>query len=556
MTAPPTQLDDATPLRPLAEVWSIAWPTVLTMTSYPIMQFVDKLMVGQVGPLEVAAQGNGGIWSFTPIAFAFGVLTVVNTFVSQNLGAGRAKEGPKYAWAAIWLSVLAWLFVLLPWAAMLEHVFTFIHRPQVDRLLASLSTLPADAAATVRAELDDLDRLVTLETEYGRILLVGALVLMMGKGIHHYFFGLHRPKVVTLSALCGNLTNVLLNYTLIFGADGLVIPTASGGLTLPGVPGVPALGLRGAAIGTVIGTLVEVAIPLAIFLGPRMNASLASRSVWKPRLGPMRDLIRIGWPAAVQFGNEIVCWSIFMSVLVGLFGTNHQTAGWIVLSYMHLSFMPAVGFSVAVTSLVGKYIGAGEPDTAVNRARLGLAISVVYMTICGAALYFFREPMVRWFIGGGEVTAAETEAIVVIGAKLMICAAIFQTVDAFGIVYTGALRGAGDTVWPGVVTIIYSWSLIVGGGWAMTVLWPQLESVGPWIGASVYIVLFGVTMAWRFESGRWRSIRLLGDIEADAARRMPPAPALPASEADAVARDIAPELGEAAVEREDDPAAR
>ena len=73
-----------------------------------------------------------------------------------------------------------------------------------------------------------------------------------------------------------------------------------------------------------------------------------------------------------------------MSLLVGSFGPDHTTAGWIALSYMHLSFMPAVGFSVAVTSLVGKYIGAKRPDVAVSRARLGIGMSMVYMTICAA----------------------------------------------------------------------------------------------------------------------------------------------------------------------------
>ena len=86
----------------LHEVWTQAWPTVVTMTSYTVMQFVDSLMVAQVGPLEVAAQGNGGIWSFTPIAFVFGLLTVINTFAAQNLGAGRVDRVARYGWAGIW----------------------------------------------------------------------------------------------------------------------------------------------------------------------------------------------------------------------------------------------------------------------------------------------------------------------------------------------------------------------------------------------------------------------------------------------------------------------
>jgi MATE family multidrug resistance protein len=379
-------------------------------------------------------------------------------------------------------------------------------------------------------------RLVELEVGYGRILLFGALLTLSGRGVHHFFFGLHRPKVVTVSAIAGNLVNIIGNYVLIFGDEGL---PAWG---LPGVPGVPALGLIGAGIGTVIGTAVEFAIPLAVFLGPKMNRELATRASWRPRLGPIRDLVRLGWPAAVQFGNEIICWALFMTVLVGTFGINHMTAGWIALKYMHLSFMPAVGFSVAVTSLVGKYIGAGEPDVAVARARLGLSLAVGYMSVCGLGFFVFRESLIGAFVGGA-VTEVDAAEIISIGAKLMICAAVFQTVDAFGILYTGALRGAGDTVWPGIMTMIYAWVFIVAGGYAMIVIWPGLESVGPWIAAAVYIIAYGVTMAWRFESGRWRSIELLDPDRQDAAQVAPLGPGLPAGEAEAAVRDIAEELG-------------
>ena len=116
-------------LHALREVWFIAWPTVLTMTSYTLMQFMDGLMVAQVDPLAVAAQGNGGIWSFTPIAFAFGFLTVVNTYVSQNLGAKTPENGPKYAWASFWFSLVMWLVVLLPFGLCLPWLFGHMHDP-------------------------------------------------------------------------------------------------------------------------------------------------------------------------------------------------------------------------------------------------------------------------------------------------------------------------------------------------------------------------------------------------------------------------------------------
>jgi multidrug resistance protein, MATE family len=487
----------------LREVWTVAWPTVLTMTSYTVMQFVDSLMVAQVGPLQVAAQGNGGVWAFTPIVFAFGILTVVNTYVSQNLGAKRPERGPAYAWASIWLSGIMWLALMLPFALVLPLVFGMMgHSEELRRM----------------------------ETGYGQILLVGSIVLMASRGLNHYFFGMHRPKVVAVAAVVGNIVNGLANYVLIFGHQG--VPA----LGLPGVPGVPVMGLYGAAIGTVIGTMVELAIPAAIFLGPKLNAELGTRSAWRPDVASMRDLIRIGWPAAAQFANEVACWAIFTTVFVGRFGEAHMTAGWAALRYMHLSFMPAVGLSVAATSLVGRYIGAGQPDVAVKRARTALTMGMVYMTACAAAFVLFRHELIGLFVRT-DVSAELAAEIVRIGGLLMICAAVFQTADAFGIVYTGALRGAGDTVWPGVVTIIYSWAFIVLGGWLFVVFWPGLESLGPWIAAAAYIILYGVTMALRFESGRWRSIQLLDREDEPRSAMEPVLPGPPPSST--VVRDLA-----------------
>ncbi len=119
----------------------------------------------------------------------------------------------------------------------------------------------------------------------------------------------------------------------------------------------------------------------------------------------------------------------------------------------------------------------------------------------------FRGSLVGVFVSEGDPSVASE--VLAIGSRLMICAAVFQTFDAVGIVYTGALRGAGDTMVPGVATIVLSWTLIVGLGAWLAWNHPGLASVGPWIGASAYIIVYGVWMALRFERGAWRRIRLL-----------------------------------------------
>jgi MATE family multidrug resistance protein len=108
-----------------------------------------------------------------------------------------------------------------------------------------------------------------------------------------------------------------------------------------------------------------------------------------------------------------------------------------------------------------------------------------------------------------DASPEDAQIIGRIAGRLLICAAVFQTFDAFGIIFSGALRGAGDTVWPGVITMIYSWVILVGGGWAVVKFAPALESIWPWIAAALYISLFGMTLWRRWASGRWRSIQLI-----------------------------------------------
>lgn len=464
-------------VRSAAEVWSLAWPTVITMMSYTTMQFVDSVMVAQLGAVELAAQGNGGVWTWTVMAFLVGAITLVNTFVAQSVGAGETAAVARYAWAGIWLALGSWLVVLVPIGFFaLPWAFSWMDHP------------PAMQA---------------MEVQYAQILMAGGCVTLVGKAVSNFFFGIGRPKIVTLAAIVGNIVNLVLNYVFIFGAAGL--PDHG----LPGIPGIPAMGVAGSALATVIGTAVECAIPLCVFLGPTMARTYSTRTLWRPSRAAIKDLIRVGWPASLQFGNEMFCWSVFMTVLVGTFGTAHLAAGWIVLRYMHLSFMPAVGFSIATATLVGRSIGAKQPELAARYARTAVWMSVLYMSAWAVLMVVFREPMVRLFTNPAEVGAASADQVVEIASRIMICAAIFQAFDAVGIIYTGALRGAGDTLWPGIIVVTLSWVVIVGGGWWIANAFPELGSLGPWIGSTIYIIAVGGSMAWRFERGPWRTHQLI-----------------------------------------------
>ena len=455
---------------PLAEIVAIALPSAATMLSYPIMQIVDRKMVSELGLAAVSAQGNGGLSVWVLGSTVVGMMSVVNTYVSQAIGAGREKATAAYAWNGVWVCALAAL-AMLPLIPLTPAFFRLF---------------------------DHSEELTRMETVYAQISLAGMFFMMASRTMHQFFYGVHKPSVVLATSLVAHSTNVVLNYALITGNFGF-----------------PAMGVAGAALGTVCATVIEFGLPLLLFLSKKYDALYATRASWRMSAARIKELCRLGWPAGLQSGNEMICWEIFMLALIGRFGAEHSDAGWYALSFMMLSFMPALGISFGITAVVGKWIGAGEPEEASRRALVGVGLTVVYMALCAVAMVVFREPLINAFISE-EFTAEEAARVIDIGGKVMICAAVFQVFDALGIAMTGALRGAGDTVVPGVLTAIYAWTVLLGGGLLIVNVWPEWGSLGPWAAAAAYIIVLGVTLTWRWRSGAWRSISILKPESDDA----------------------------------------
>jgi MATE family multidrug resistance protein len=471
------------PAHPLREMLTVAGPTVATMTSYTVMQFVDKWLVSRLGPEYVGAQGNGGLAAWVPQSIAMGLFQVINTYVAQNMGAGHARRGPAYAWNGLWIAA-AWWLLLQPYGLALPRLFA----------LAKMDPHQAELATT-----------------YGQILIAGSLLNMCTRALSQFFYGMHRASVVMVAGVTANILNLLVAAVLVFGNGP--IPEDLGWFgRMVGTVGrsfdIAPRGIAGSAYGTVIATCFELAIPLAVFLGRGCHERYGTRAAWRPSTPHLRDILRLGWPGGLMFGNEMVCWGFFMVYLVSHFGEAHASAGWIAHQYMSLSFMPAVGISVACTAIVGKYIGMGRHDIASRRAWLALWIAAAYMGFCGLVFVLFRTDLVRFFIER-DTPASQVDELIRLGSWMLIATACFQLFDASAMVMSGALRGAGDTVFPGLATVVASWVIIVGGGYMMVTLFPSLESLGAWIAAATYIFSLCVMLVGRFLTGKWKSIRLV-----------------------------------------------
>ena len=434
----------------------LSMPVIISTLSFTAMQFVDRLMVSRLGTDALAAILPATFVGMLPSGFALGAMSGLNTFVSQCFGRGDRFACSSYFWQMVYLGLLYCLVaVAILW-------------PAAPLIFAVMGQPPSVA---------------DMEVIYFRILLYAHVAAVINWASNQFFMGIHRPMVTMLSALCGQAVNIAANYALIFGRFGL-----------------PAMGIAGAGWGTFIGISTSSLVNLVAFLSPGMNREFGSRCTLRPDLAKMRDLLVVGVPAGLGLVVNVALWGIVLSTLVGRFGKEALAATGAALSYTSLAAMPVVGIATALTAAVGKAIGAGRKDLAVKQTRLCLKMGSIYMGFVGVGFLFLRDPlMASW---------SHDPQVIAIGSRILICAALYQAFHAVRIIYIGALRGAGDTVWPAAVSGIGSIIILGFGGLLVVRLIPSLGATGPWIVAALSTVAVGLATSWRFTHGRWMAIDL------------------------------------------------
>ncbi len=439
-------------LNELGEVLRLSLPIIVTTLSHTLMQFVDVLMLGKYGRLELAASSPAGMTFFVVASFLIGINSCNNTFVSQSMGRGHPSECARYTVHAIYLALIAQV-LMIPLIIGGHVVFEFFaHEPEIR----------------------------VLETTYFRVrgFQLGGVGMVVA--LATFYQGTGRPVIPMIAALVANALNVLGNYLLIFGKFGF-----------------PEWGIFGAGLATTVMTYVQVLILLGVFLSRRTHAKFTTRR-WRPfELQRIRRLLAIGVPAGVSFALDVASWAIFINLVIGRLGTNTLAGSNVAGQIMALSFMPTVGLGIAVTALVGRYIGKGDIPGAKRRAYVAMACACSYMTLMGVLFVLFRGPLIRMF-------SSEPE-IVRVGGIILCYAALFQFSDAIGILSHAALKGAGDMKFAAIVHVLTAWFfflplvLFLGRGQAWGVH-------GAWISATAYIWIIDVIFFRRFVGERWRKI--------------------------------------------------
>jgi MATE family multidrug resistance protein len=440
----------------LGYMLKLAAPMVVTTISFTIMQFVDRFMVSRLGTDALAAILPAGFVSFLPGGFAIGAIASLNTFVSQSLGRGDKEGCSNYFWQAVYMGLVYFLAVVVIMWPTAPWIFRTMGHPKA---------------------------VVAMEVIYLRIMLYAHILAVINWSSGQFFMGIHRPIITMCASLCGQVVNVAANYVLIFGKFGF-----------------PEMGIAGAGWGTFIGIGVAACVNMSLYLSSNINATFKSRRTLNIDFGKMYDLLKVGLPAGFGLMVNVAFWGVILFGLVGKFGTEALAATSAALSYTSLSVMPVVGISTALAAAVGKTIGQGRKDIAIKQTRVCLKIALVYMGLVGICFFVFRNALMAFWSSDDKVIEA--------GVKILICAAIYQAFHALRTIYSGSLRGAGDTVWLAIISAVGAVVILGLGGWLIAEYFPSLGALGPWSAATVSIIAVGLANRWRFKSKKWMDIDL------------------------------------------------
>lgn len=434
------------------------------MGSITLMQFTDRMFLANYSVDAITAALPAGIASFTSISFFMGVANYTNAFVAQYTGARALDRVGASLWQGIYFALIsALLLASLYFAA--ENIFNLIgHSPHIR----------------------------SLEVTYFKILTLGAGLVVLSSAMACFYTGRGLTWTVMLVHMTGAAVNIPLDYCLINGIGPF-----------------PELGIVGAAIATVTASGVIVAV-LAILIFAKSNR--ARFGTWKNRAFDRElfgRLMQYGLPSGIQFFLEIFGFTFFIQML-GRLGDLELATSNIVISIEMLAFLPMVGFHIGNTTLVGQAIGRGRPEDGVYSTTSALHITMAYMMMLAVIFVTTPEPLLHLFKSGHH-TPEEFVDIINLGVILMRFVAVFCLFDAFNLIFSSAIKGAGDTRF--IMWTIAAISL----GIMIIPTYVAIEILGAGIyTAWVLVTLYGCALAFafmlRYRQGKWKKMRVIESV--------------------------------------------
>jgi multidrug resistance protein, MATE family len=435
------------------DVLRLATPVTLGMLTFTLLSIVDTAMLGRLGALPLAAAGVAGVLYFA-VVFPISSMSVgTQSLVARRFGEGNLTQcGPILNTGLILcLSLGIPLVIAAPWLA---------------RIIAPLSS--------------NDPQVVESGAVYLHFRLLGSPFMLLNFVSSGFFAGIGKTKHQMVSSIIITITNIVLDYLLIFGHAGF-----------------PAMGIQGAAIASSIalgaGTVYYVIV--LVMPGYRSRYNVFLRPWFAARW--LRPMVRLSSPILAQRILSNGAWAVFFS-LIARIGTIELAATNVMRSIFHLSIMAAVGLGTASAALLGQNLGADKPERAEKLAWESVKLATYAMIAVGILFVFAPGFVFRIYTNDPSVIAAGRLPLMLLG-PIQLCA-------GFALVLSLSLQGAGNTRY--VMGVEFLSVMLYLPTVYFLGLRTSLGLVGAWTGEYVYWILLSIAMVWKFRTGSWKSIKL------------------------------------------------
>ena len=428
---------------------------MLGMLGHTFVSFVDNIMVGQLGTAELAAVSLGNSFMFIAMSIGIGFSTAITPLIAEADASNNFKQAKStYKHGLFLCTTLGILLFLL----------VFFSKP-----LMYLMQQP--------------EEVVVLAIPYLNLVAFSLIPLVIFEAIKQFTDGMSMTKYPMYATLIANIINVVLNYLLIFGKFGF-----------------PEMGMVGAAYGTLVSRIIMV-----IYLWTLLRYKERSRKIVRNiklftlDFSMIKKIVNIGSLSAMQMFFEV---AIFTAAiwLSGLLGKNSQAANQIALNLSSMTFMVAMGLSVASMIRVGNQKGL-QNYKELRRIAFSIFLLGILLAVFFALLFFiFHKSLPNVYVDLNDTTNyKDNMEVLSIASNLLLAAAFFQISDSIQVVVLGALRGLQDVKIPTILTFISYWVV----GFPVSYFLGKEEmygSFGIWLGLLAGLTTASVLLFIRFNS--------------------------------------------------------
>ena len=438
----------------IRDVLHVAWPSVLESFFVGLAGMVDTIMVGALGSYAIAAVGLTTQPKFLGLALFLSMNVAVSAIVARRKGENDRESANRVVRMVLLITDLL--------TAVISAAFVAFASPIV---------------AMVGSQPDTHEYAV----DYLRIIMGGQIFSTVSLVLNAAQRGAGNTRIAMVTNLISNIVNVLFNYLLIGGNFGF-----------------PALGVRGAALATVIGTICACVLSICSVLHRNGFVYLGAVKGWLADKLSVRSLLSVGSSAFV----EQVCLRIgflLFSMTVAHLGTTELAAHQIGMNMMHMSFTFGDGLSVASVTLIGQSLGRKRPDMAKIYGSVAQKIGLICAFVVAVFYFFFGKSLFLLF--------SNEQVILDYGATIMRVLSVMLFFQILQVVQFGCLRGAGDTRFTAMVSLISVTCIRPGISWLLC--YPLgLGLVGAWLGTFCDQCVRFLMSFVRFRKGQWTKLKL------------------------------------------------